>query len=150
MLWLLAIGAFYTLRIKNTTDLFAAGNQSPWWISGVSGYMTIFSSATFVVWGGIAYRDGCVAITILTVTGLGTVLIGATVAARWRQMNIATPTEFLRIRFSEPVVQAYTWIGFVYRGIGMAVGLYALALMLCALMPLPEGAPFRDNATGNL
>jgi solute:Na+ symporter, SSS family len=150
MLWLLAIGAIYTLRIKNTADLFAAGYQSPWWISGISGYMTIFSSATFVVWGGIAYRDGFVAITILTVTGLSTVLIGATVAARWRQMNITTPAAFLRIRFTEAVVQAYTWIGIVYRGIGMAVGLYALAIMLAALVPLPEGTPFRDNDTGNL
>ena len=150
MTWMLVIGAIFSLRVKNSSDMFTAGGQSPWWISGLSGFMTIFSAGTFVVWGGIAYRLGLVAVSILIVIGMSTLLAGATVAPRWHRMGITTPTEFLRIRFNEPVVQAYTWIGMVYRAIAMGVGLYALAVMLAVLVPLPEGAPFRDAQTGCL
>ncbi len=150
MVWMLVIGGIFSRRVKNASDMFAAGGRSPWWISGLSGYMTIFSAGTFVVWGGIAYRLGLVAVSILMVIGMSMILIGLTVAARWRRMGITTPTEFLRIRFSEPVVQAYTWIGMLYGGIGLAVGLYSLAVMLAVLVPLPEGAPFRDPQSGNL
>ncbi len=150
MAWMLLIGWVFSRRVKDASDMFSAGGQSPWWISGLSGFMTIFSAGTFVVWGGIAFRLGLVAISILVIIGASMILVGRCVAAYWRRMGIATPAEFLRIRFNEPVVQAYTWIGTFYRGIGLGVALYSLAVMLSVLVPLPEGAPFRDAETGNL
>ena len=33
--------------------MFVAGRSSPWWLSGVSAYMTMFTAGTFVVWGGL-------------------------------------------------------------------------------------------------
>jgi solute:Na+ symporter, SSS family len=150
MVWMLVIGAVFSRRMKNESEMFTAGGRSPWWISGLSGFMTIFSAGTFVVWGGIAFRLGLVAVSILMTIGTSVVVVGFAVAARWRRMSIATPTQFLRIRYSEPVVQAYTWIGMFYGGIAMAVGLYSLAVMLAALVPLPEGVPWRDPQTGNL
>jgi solute:Na+ symporter, SSS family len=150
MAWMLAIGWIFSRQVKDASDMFAAGGQSPWWLSGLSAFMTIFSAGTFVVWGGLAYRLGMVAVSILMVIGLSAILVGFTVAGRWRRMGIETPAEFLRIRFSEPVVQAYIWLGMIYRGISVGIGLYALAVMLAVLVPLPEGAPFRDAATGNL
>ena len=150
MAWMLVIGWIFSRQVKNSSDMFAAGGQSPWWVSGLSGFMTIFSAGTFVVWGGLAYRLGLVAVSVLMVLGMSAIAVGWTVAGRWREMGIGTPTEFLRIRFSEPVVQVYIWLGMVYRGIALGVGLYALAVMLSVLVPLPEGAPFRDALTGNL
>jgi len=149
MAWMLVIGWVFSRRVKDASDMFAAGGQSPWWISGLSGFMTIFSAGTFVVWGGIAFRLGLVAVSILVVIGLSMVLVGWAIAGLWRRMGITTPAEFLRIRFNEPVVQAYTWIGSFYRGIGLGVALYSLAVMLSVLVPLPEGTPFRDAETGN-
>ncbi|MBN2577838.1 MAG: Na+:solute symporter [Pirellulales bacterium] len=150
LLWMLVIGGICTTRMKNSGEMFVAGRQSPWWVSGLSGFMTIFSAGTFVVWGGIAYRLGLVAVTILMIMGLSTFCIGLSIAPRWQRLGITTPVEFLRIRFNQSVVQAYTWLGMIYRGIGMGVGLYALAVMVSVLMPLPEGFPLRDPRTGNL
>jgi SSS family solute:Na+ symporter len=150
LLWMLLIGGICSTRMKNSPEMFIAGRQSPWWVSGLSGFMTIFSAGTFVVWGGIAYRLGLVAITILMVIGLSQFCIGMTVAPRWRRMGIRTPTEFLRIRFDESVVQLYTWLGMIYRGFRIGIGLYALAVMLNVLIPLPEGRPFRDPRSGAL
>ena len=51
-------------KMKSSKDMFVAGGQSPWWVSGLSAFMTMFSAGTFVVWGGIAYKYGAVAILI--------------------------------------------------------------------------------------
>ena len=59
---IVSAGSVFASRIRNSQDMFAAGGQSPWWVSGLSGFMTMFSAGTFVVWGGIAYRFGVVAI----------------------------------------------------------------------------------------
>jgi Na+/proline symporter len=77
-------------------------------------------------------------------------LVGWKVAGKWKESGIATPAEFVRVRFGPVAVQAYTWAVMVYRMIGTGVSLYALAVLLCALIPVPEGWFFRDAATGNL
>ena len=46
------VGVFLGRMVKNSSDMFSAGGQSPWWISGLSAFMTMFSANTFVVWGG--------------------------------------------------------------------------------------------------
>lgn len=39
---LLAMGAIF-VRLKSTHEMFVAGGQSPWWLSGLSAFMTPFS-----------------------------------------------------------------------------------------------------------
>ena len=51
-LGLIAVSVVMSRKIKNSEDMFIAGRNSSWWLSGVSSYMTIFSASTFVVWGG--------------------------------------------------------------------------------------------------
>ncbi|RKX38814.1 MAG: Na+:solute symporter, partial [Verrucomicrobia bacterium] len=41
MVWMLVIGWIFSRRVKSSSDMFAAGGQSPWWVSGLSGFMTI-------------------------------------------------------------------------------------------------------------
>lgn len=50
-LGLIAVSVIMSRRIKSSEDMFIAGRNSSWWLSGVSSYMTIFSASTFVVWG---------------------------------------------------------------------------------------------------
>ena len=50
--------------MKSTKDLFTAGSNAPWWVSGLSLYITIFSAGTLVAWGSIAYVFGWIVITI--------------------------------------------------------------------------------------
>lgn len=49
---IVAAGMVFAGRMKSSSDMFAAGGLSPWWVSGLSGFMTMFSAGTFVVWGG--------------------------------------------------------------------------------------------------
>ncbi|WP_043320739.1 Na+:solute symporter [Microbulbifer sp. HZ11] len=150
MLGIVLIGVFYAKRNRSAQDMFAAGGQAPWWVSGLSGFMTMFSAGTFVVWGGIAYKYGLVAVSINLCYGIAALAAGYFVAGRWKTMGVDTPAEYIELRFGKSVVQLYTWAMLVYRIVGTGVALYALSIILVALMPLPEGNPFRDPNTGNL
>ncbi len=145
-----AVGVGLSLRVKNTGDLFAAGGRSPWWASGLSGFMTMFSAGTFVVWGGIAYRLGLVAVMINLCYGVSAILVGYTLAGRWKSLGIRTPAEFVEKRFGRSALHFYTWTMMVYRMVSTGVALYSLAVLLVTLMPLGAGNPLRDAATGNL
>ena len=147
---LFVIGGLYGGKVRSSADLFAAGGRSPWWVSGLSGFMTMFSAGTFVVWGGVAYKFGLVAVSINMCYGVAALVVGWKLAGRWKASGIRTPAEFVRVRFGVKAVHGYTWIMMIYRLVGTGVSLYALAILLCALIPVPEGWFLRDAATGNL
>src|SRR6056300_1217097 len=88
------VGVFLGRFVKNSSDMFAAGGQSPWWISGLSAFMTMFSANTFVVWGGIAYEHGLVAVMINLCYGIAAIAAGFTVAGKWKQLGIETPADY--------------------------------------------------------
>src|SRR5690625_3822167 len=150
LIGVLIIGAVFSNRIIDSKDMFVAGRSSSWWIAGLSGYMTIFSAGTFVVWGGIAYRLGLVAVTILSTIGLSLLLVGKYISGKWREIGIYSPAEFLGIRFGKTTVTLYTILGIIGRGVGVSVALYAVSILMVALIPLPEGHVLSDHLTGNL
>lgn len=150
LIGVLIIGTVFSRRMKNSQDMFVAGRNSPWWVVGISGYMTVFSAGTFVVWGGIAYRLGFVAVSILMTIGLALFLVGRFVAAKWRKSGISSPAEYLGIRFGKSAIKFYTIVGAIGRGISVAVALYAVAIIVVALIPLPEGHLFLNPETGHM
>ncbi|MFB5944235.1 sodium:solute symporter family transporter [Albibacterium profundi] len=147
---LLVLGGVLGKKVKTSEDMFIAGRNSSWWLSGLSTYMTIFSASTFVVWGGVAYRSGIVAVVIAMMLGIATFFVGWFVVGKWSKQQIDSPAEYLGIRFNTSVVRFYTIIGIVGRGIHMAVALYAIAIMAVALIPLPEGHWLANPTTGHL
>ncbi|MBT65261.1 MAG: Na+:solute symporter [Puniceicoccaceae bacterium] len=150
LLGIFLVGVFLSTKNKSSADMFAAGGESPWWTSGLSSFMTMFSAGTFVVWGGIAYQHGLVAVVINLCYGVAAILVGYFVAGHWKRMGVKTPAEFIELRFGSAAVQFYTWAMMIFRIVGVAVSLYSLSVVLVAMMPLADGNPFQDPATGNL
>lgn len=150
ILGIVGAGMVFAGRMKDSKEMFAAGGQSPWWVSGLSGFMTMFSAGTFVVWGGIAYQYGFVAVAINMCYGLAALLVGYFVAGRWRKLGVSSAAEFLQMRFGGSVVQFYTWFKGGIGIFGMGGTVYALSKIICALMPLPEDHVLADPATGML
>ncbi|WPJ95124.1 sodium:solute symporter family protein [Coraliomargarita algicola] len=144
------VGLFLSSKNKSSADMFAAGGESPWWTSGLSSFMTMFSAGTFVVWGGIAYQHGLVAVVINLCYGVAALLVGFFVAGHWKRMGVKTPAEFIELRFGASAVQFYTWAMMIFRIVGVAVSLYSLSIVLVAMMPLADGNPLQDPTTGNL
>ena len=63
-LGVLAAGLSFGESGKNMKTFFAGGGAVPWWVSGLSLFMSFFSAGTFVAWGSLAYMHGFVSITI--------------------------------------------------------------------------------------
>lgn len=128
-----AIGVMLGRKVRTTSDLFSAGGTSPWWASGLSAFMTMFSANTFVVWGGMAYEHGLVAIMVNLCYGVAALLAGYTVAGKWKRLGIQTPAEFVERRFGKGALHFYTWSMMIYRMVGAAGALYAIATLTVAV-----------------
>ncbi|MGB1130759.1 MAG: sodium:solute symporter family transporter, partial [Haloferula sp.] len=128
------VGVLLGRWVKSSSDMFAAGGKSPWWLSGLSAFMTMFSANTFVVWGGIAYEHGLVAVAINLCYGLAAILVGYTVAGKWKAMGIATPAEYIDLRFGRGALHFYTWFMLVFRIVGTGGALYAIARLVLAVI----------------
>jgi SSS family solute:Na+ symporter len=128
------VGVLLGQLVKDSSDFFAAGERSPWWISGLSAFMTMFSANTFVVWGGVAFKHGMVAIMINLMYGVAALLAGYFVAGRWKQLGIRTPAEFVDKRFGTSALHFYTWFMLTLRVVGSAGALYAIAKLIIAVV----------------
>lgn len=147
---LLVLGGVLSKKIKSSKEMFIAGRNSSWWLSGLSTYMTLFSAGTFVVWGGVAYREGLVAVVIGMTLGFASLLVGRYIAGKWSKMGIDSPAEYISVRFDKPLVKFYTVVGIIGRGVHMAVSLFAISLLMVSLIPLPPDNFFCDPNTGHL
>ncbi|WP_298238986.1 sodium:solute symporter family protein [uncultured Algibacter sp.] len=139
------ISVYLGRKIKNSNDYFAAGNQSSWWLSGLSAFMTMFSAGTFVVWGGIAFKAGFVAVSISMCLGISALFVGYYLAGKWRKLGVSSAAEFISLRFGNWALNVYTWFNILYRLLGMAVALYSLAVVLQAIIPLNWNAMFIES-----
>ena len=148
-LGLIGVSVLVSRSIKSSADMFIAGRNSSWWLSGMSTYMTLFSASTFVIWGGVAYRSGIVAALIGNILGFASFLVGRYLSGKWREMKIKSPGEYLTIRFGQRSLNFYTLLGIIGRGFHTAVALYAIAIVMSTLMTLPEGH-FMADASGHL
>lgn len=147
---MVAAGMVFASRMKNSREMFAAGGRSPWWVSGLSGFMTMFSAGTFVVWGGIAYEKGFVAVAINMCYGVSALLVGWLVAGVWRRLGVDSAPAFLRLRFGGSIVQFYTWFQGTIGIFAVGGAIYALSKIVCALVPLPATHLFADSETRHL
>jgi Na+/proline symporter len=148
-LGLIAVSVLVSRSIKSSADMFIAGRNSSWWLSGMSTYMTLFSASTFVIWGGVAFRSGFVTVLIGNILGFASFFVGRYLTGKWREMKIKSPGEYLTIRFGKRSLNFYTLLGIIGRGFHTAVALYAIAVVMSTLMTLPEGH-FMAGANGHL
>ncbi len=109
-LLVLVVGMVFTRSGASMKSYFAAGGALPWWLSGLSLFMSFFSAGTFVVWGSIAYEYGWVAISIQWMMGLSGFLIAMFIAPRWKKANILTVGQYIGDRFGPGLRKFYSYI----------------------------------------
>lgn len=124
---LLAGLSFSRFSGKGMKAYFAAGGALPWWLSGLSLFMSFFSAGTFVVWGSIAYEYGWVAISIQWMMAFGGFLIGFFIAKRWKAANVLTVGEYIGKRFGERLKKFYSYLFLVLSFITTGAFLYPVA-----------------------
>ena len=126
------IGIYFWKRMRRASDLFAGGHNIPWWMAGVSFYLTAFSAFTFVAYCEMAYRYGLVAITLVW-SSAAAMLVGTIfLAGRWRRARIISPVEFLEARYSTEMRQMMAWAGLPLRLIDDGLKIYATGIFVSA------------------
>jgi solute:Na+ symporter, SSS family len=129
-LLLTAIGAYFWQRMRHARDFFVGNRDIPWWLSGVSFYMTGFSAFTFIAYSEMAYRHGVVAITLAWSAAVGMAVGTLALAARWRRARIISPVEFLEARYSRHIRQVLAWAGLPLRIIDDGLKIYATGVFV--------------------
>lgn len=134
---MLGIGAYFFRRMRRMKDYFSGGNNIPWWLSGVSFYMSSFSVAAFVFYPGLCYRHGWVGVTLLWVAIPATLFSVYFFGARWRRARIDSPVEFLETRFGRVLRQLFAWQGVPVKMVDDGIKLVATGTFISIAVGMP-------------
>jgi SSS family transporter len=107
---ILIAGLSFSGSGKNMKSFFAAGGAVPWWISGLSLFMSFFSAGTFVVWGSIAYTHGWVSVSIQWTMAMAGFVIGFFIAPRWHKARVLTAAEYITQRLGLNIQKLYSYL----------------------------------------
>jgi len=108
--FIMLVGFSFSRTGRNLKSFFAGGEAVPWFIGGLSLFMSFFSAGTFVAWGSIAYQHGWVAITIQWTMCIGGLITGLYIAPKWKATGNLTAAEFIRERLGEKVQKSFIFI----------------------------------------
>lgn len=126
------IGIYFWKRMRHASDFFAGGNSIPWWLAGVSFYLTAFSAFTFVAYAEMAYSYGIVAITLAWSAAVAMLSGTIVLAGKWRRARILSPVEFLEARYSSGIRQVMAWAGLPLKVIDDGLKIYATGIFVSA------------------
>lgn len=125
---------------KNGQAFFEAGGETPWWINGLSLFISYFSAGTFVVWGSIAYKSGLVSNTIQLTMAISGLLVAVFIAGRWKKLGVKTAAEYIGNRFGPRAKQFYTYLILTLSLFTTASVLYPVGKMVHVATPFSLNA----------
>lgn len=124
------IGLYFWKRMKHVRDFFTGGNAIPWWLAGVSFYLTGFSAFTFVAYSEMAYRYGFIAVTLAWSSAVAMAVGTIFLAAKWRRARLISPVEFLEARYNKQIRQVLAWAGIPLRVVDDGLKIYATGVFV--------------------
>jgi len=124
------IGFYFWKRMRHVRDFFTGGNAIPWWLAGVSFYLTGFSAFSFVAYSEMAYRYGFVAVTLAWSSAVAMAVGTLFMASRWRRARIVSPVEFLEARYNKQIRQTLAWAGIPLRVVDDGLKIYATGVFV--------------------
>lgn len=130
---LAAISFYFTRFVKTSDDFFRASQHTPWWVAGLSFFMTAFSAAVFVSRASFAYRFGGLALLSVAVM-LPTFILGYYLFSRkWHRVGCATAVEYIERRYGPRTARFFILTGVPIRILDNANRLYVTAVLVSLL-----------------
>lgn len=128
------IGFYAARKSRGTDDYFKAGGQVPWFVAGVSNWVSGFSAFMFVAAAGFTYKNGMG--TALLFTAATWAYLGGYFffAPMWRRTRIDAPLQFLTRRYSASTTYFYTVTAILPQIIGIGQGLYILCIFVSSAL----------------
>ncbi len=135
--FILAIGLLFSRTRVNMKSFFAGGEAVPWFIGGLSLFMSFFSAGTFVAWGSVAYKYGWVSVTIQWTMAFGAIIAALFIAPRWKKTGNLTAAEYIQERLGSKVQKLYIYI---FMGVSLFIKgavLYPVAKLVSSSLGFP-------------
>ncbi|NOY78201.1 MAG: hypothetical protein GXO76_10080 [Calditrichaeota bacterium] len=101
LIFMLAIGFYFSRFMKGGKDFFVGGNLIPWWVSGISLYMTLFSAWTFTGAASFIYNTGWFGLLFFVSWPVSFIIGFLLSAKRWRRTRMTSPVEYIQTRFNK-------------------------------------------------
>ncbi|GAB3420539.1 sodium:solute symporter family protein [Niabella aquatica] len=135
--FILLVGISFSKTGRNLKSFFAGGESVPWFIGGLSLFMSFFSAGTFVAWGAIAYQHGWVAVTIQWTMCIGALITGLYLAPKWKATGNLTAAEYIKARLGSKVQKSYIYIFTIVSVFIKGSVLYSVAKLVSASLGYP-------------
>lgn len=135
--FILGIGLLFSRTGVNMKSFFAGGEAVPWFIGGLSLFMSFFSAGTFVAWGSVAYKYGWVSVTIQWTMAFGALIAALFIAPRWKKTGNLTAAEYIKERLGPKVQKLYIYI---FMGVSLFIKgavLYPVAKLVSTSLGFP-------------
>ncbi len=118
---LVGVGLYFAKFVKGAREFFTGGNMIPWWVAGISLYMSSFSAWTFTGAAGFIYFTGGFGIIYFFTWSLAYLIGHRITAARWRRSRVMSPIEYTSTRYNVTTQQLVGYVmvlsGLLSRGI---------------------------------
>ncbi len=134
---MMGVSVYVYKFVQEIKDYFKGGNLIPWWLSGVSFWMTSFSVAAFVFYPSLCYRYGWVGITLLWVAVPATLFSAYIFGWRWRRLRVTSPVEFVEERYNATLRQIFVWQGIPVRIVDDSMKLFATGKFVSIITQIP-------------
>ena len=133
---LAGVSVYLAKYVKNTGDFFSGSNCTPWWVSGLSFFMTAFSASVFVANASFTYRHGMLSF-LMVLFFFPVFLLGYLIFSRkWHRTGVSTAIEFIDTRYSSGASKFFIWTGIPIRILDNANRLYVTSVLLEVLLGL--------------
>ncbi len=127
---LVAMGFYFSRRVKSTDDFFLGGRRVPWWAAGLSIFSTQLSSITFMAIPALVYRtDWVYFLGNMMIVGVAPIVIYMYLPF-FRRLEVTTAYEYLEKRFHVVVrlLGSLAFLLFQFGRMGIVMALPAMAL----------------------
>ncbi len=137
LLFMVSIGFLFRGMSRTTSDYFRCGGAMPWWLTGTSAWLALFSAWTFVGGASEVYRSGLKVLLLYYATIPAQVAVVLYTAVRFRRMRVITWMEAVRERFGPGSEQFYTWIKIPIELLKASIGLMSVSVFMAAVFHVP-------------
>ncbi|MBA7625542.1 MAG: sodium/solute symporter [Calditrichaeota bacterium] len=130
LLLMVGVGFFFYRYVKSANDFFKSSNRLPWWVAGLSAFMSGFSAWTFTGGAGKIYENGISGAAILWGSSVAVLLSYFIFAKRWRRSRITTVMQFMSERYNNLTHQFYSWVYVVMKWFIVGLQLLSTAIFI--------------------
>ena len=136
---MIVIGLYCVRYARKGVSYFAGGRRIPWWLSGVSSWMSAFSAYVFVGLASAVYEVGIATLYHIFFPMAFAWFVGAILwAERWRKTGIITVPEYMEKRFNLTTRQVFAWVVTPFRIADDGVKCYATAKIIAFVSGIPS------------